>query len=97
MTEYAFTTLNLRDAVALSTVLRAAQTNARVTWLVENGETITGVARHIVHDPETAAFLNDDDDVRDGYLRVSSTFEHFLPVREVIELVWRGEFVIEAS
>lgn len=89
-------TLSLRDAVALGTILRAAQTNATVSWLSdESGALIeNGVARHIVHDPESAAFLNDDDDVRDAYLRISATWEYFLPVRRLIEKVQAGEFAI---
>lgn len=91
-------TLNLRDAVALGTILRAAQSNAAVSWLSDDsGALISGTARHIVRDPETAYFLHDDEDVRDAYLRISATFEYFLPVRRLIEKVHTGEFVIEQT
>jgi hypothetical protein len=88
--------LNLNDALALATVLDAVKRNARVEWLAEGRAdlgTVDGVARHLVRDPENAYFLGDEDDVRDAYLRVSSTFEHFLPVRDVLRLVREGKFV----
>jgi hypothetical protein len=81
----------LNDAVAISTILDATKSNARVAWLHE-GHVIEGVARHLVRDPENAYFLGDEDDVRDAYLRVSSTFEHFLPVRDVMRMIPLGEF-----
>jgi hypothetical protein len=85
--------LNLNDALALATVLDAVKRNARVEWL-SDGRALDGVARHFVRDPENAYFLGDDDDVRDAYVRVSSTFEHFFPVTELLAKVRSGEFVV---
>lgn len=87
-------TLNLRDATGLAVVLDAVKRGARVEWLDENDNVRDGVARHLVKDPETAYFLCDTDDVRDAYLRISSTLEHFLPVRDVLVLVSEGKFAV---
>ena len=86
--------LNFSDAVALSTVLGAVKSGARVEWADDNGNVHDGVARHLVKDPDSAAFLHEADEVRDAYLRVSSTFEHFLPVRDVLRMVQAGLFAV---
>ena len=88
--------LNLSDALGLAVVLDAVKRGARVEWLDENGNVHDGVARHLVKDPGSVAFLHDADEVRDAYLRVSSTFEHFLPVRDVLALVREGKFAVTA-
>jgi hypothetical protein len=92
-------TLTTRDAVALATILEAAQTNARVRW-VDDDHTDgvnEGTARHLVKDPETAGFLGSGDDIRDGYLRVTTVagFEAWLPVSQLIEMVSETTFVID--
>lgn len=87
-------TLNLNELTALATVLDAVKRNARVEWLDDNGNLHDGVARHFVRDSANAYFLGDGDDVRDAYVRVSSTFEHFLPVTDVVRLVREGKFAV---
>ena len=60
----------------------------RVRWLDdESGDVLEGVARHIVISPDGAGFLSADDDIRDGYLRISGTFEHFIPVPDVLRMI----------
>lgn len=87
-------TLNLNELRTLTVLYDAVKSNASVEWLDDNNNHHEGVARHFVRDPENAFFLNDDDDVRDAYVRVSSTFEHFFPVRELLAKVRLGEFVV---
>lgn len=86
--------LNTTTAVALSEVIRFAQTNARVAYL-HDGEVIEGIARHIVKSPDDIGFLTQMDDVRDAYLRVTlvSGFEVFLPITDCIRMVAFGEMV----
>jgi hypothetical protein len=89
--------LTMHDLVALETVARAAQTNAKVRWLSANlGEILEGTARSI--GDERGMFLAGDDDVRDGYLRITSTggFDYFLPVAKLVELVHEGGFAIDS-
>lgn len=81
---------NMRTASSVSTILDWARRNARITWAV-GGDTdrlLTGVARSV--GDEHGNFAGSDDDVRDLYLRVSATFEHFLPIPEVIDLLEQG-------
>jgi hypothetical protein len=88
--------VTLNEVRELSTLFNIVKDGARVRWLNENSATtalLDGVARHFVRDPQTAAFLNwETDNVFEAYLRISGTFEYFLPVREVLDLIGAGEF-----
>lgn len=88
------TTLTVGDAINLGMILDAAGRNAPVARLVD-GNVIAGTARHVCH--ESGNFLRSDEDVRDGYLRVTSYsgFEHFWPVRDLMPEVSSGEFVLD--
>jgi hypothetical protein len=94
-------TLTVRDAVALATILEAAQTNARVRWVDDNHPdgVNEGTARHLVKDSRTAGFLGANDDVRDAYLRVTtvSGWEAWLPVADLIDMVSETTFAIDRS
>lgn len=81
--------LTIATATALGTVLSWAQRNARITWAVDydTERLITGVARSVGDENGNFAF---DRDVRDMYLRVSSTFEYFLPIPEVLDMHREG-------
>jgi hypothetical protein len=87
--------LTVADALAIGTMLDAAHKARRVSWDVD-GHVISGVARHIV-EGGNFHLLRGDEDVRDGYLRVSSTFEHLLPVPDVLEKIKTGLFVVESE
>ena len=91
-------TLTTRQVRALAAIVDACDAGSRVTWLVsdDSAATIDGVARHIVLDPQTFAFIGDDD-VRDGFLRISGTFEHALPIARVIDLWERGELCFDSD
>lgn len=94
-------TLNVGNAVALATVICFAQRGARVRFL--SGSTVTdgeitdmgdllveGTARHICD--ERGGFAGPDDDVRDLFLRITTTsgMERFMPVDEAVVLVRNG-------
>ncbi|WP_280419952.1 hypothetical protein [Nocardia carnea] len=70
MSHSGLTPLTIRRAIALTAILSAAQGNARVVLLDENGSQKRGTARHIVRSPEDFSFLGNDD-VRSGYLRIT--------------------------
>lgn len=84
--------VTLDDLHALSEITDACIHGYRVARLMESGEVLEGVARSI--GDERGNFLRRDEDVRAGYLRVSSMFEHFWPIRELMPLVKRSEFVV---
>lgn len=81
------TILTVTDAVHLATAIRWAQTNAKVRWLNESGDIQEGTARSL--GDERGNFLTADDDVRDGFFRITTTMggEVFLPVVDVIRMV----------
>lgn len=88
--------LTISDAVTLGSILQSCQQNHPCTWMVpgNGGHTVTGTMRAIVKDTEHAALMTHDVDVRDGYVWISATFEHFLPVRDVITWVQEGAFAL---
>ena len=91
--------LTLHDAVNLSTIVDAAITGARVRWLDEaSGDVRSGTARSIGRGlVDGASFLTDRDDVRDGFLRVTTDtgWEAFLPVADLVPMVRETTFVID--
>ena len=67
----------------------------RVRWLTDDGNVLSGVVRHVVRDVKYATFPLDTDDIRDCYLRISGTFEYFLPVPEVVAKIGKLEFTLD--
>lgn len=88
--------LTVSDLVALSTVAEAAQHGARVRWLSDNDDVLEGTARSI--GDERGMFLANDDDVRDAFLRITSTsgWDYFVPMARLAELVKEGGFAIDS-
>lgn len=89
-------TLTVADAVALSTVVGAAQRNAYVGRLMpKTGDVVHGTARSI--GTAYGVFAGPNDDVRDMYLRVTASagWEVFWPVSDLIAEVSAHTFVID--
>jgi hypothetical protein len=86
--------LSIDDANDLQTILTAAQRCAKVARAFGGGEVIYGTARSI--GTQAGAFLTSEDDVRNGYLRVTtqSGLEAFWPVRELMREAGSGEFAL---
>lgn len=86
--------LTISQARLLSELLTACRISARVKWAVggDSDRIVDGVARHIVDEHHN--FINNDRDVRDGFVWISGTFEHFLPVRDVLDLMDRSLFYV---
>lgn len=79
------------DACRIADIVRAAQGNRPVTRLV-NDQVISGIARSI--GDENGNLSQATDDVRDLFLRVTSThgWEHFWRVSELMEELVDGAF-----
>jgi len=86
--------LTMRDVIALESICHAAQTGATVARLVESGTTIYGTARSIGTE---AGIMARDVDIRDLYLRVTSTAgtEMFWRVADLMPQVSSGEFITD--
>ena len=93
------TVLNIGTAVSLAAIIDACRRNAPVTWSPDGGETImSGTARAICHSHDgvtPGGFLSNNDDVRDGYVWISATFEHVLSVATVLELMTAQLFITD--
>lgn len=80
--------LNQRQASALAALVDAVQRDARVARLnTETDHVVYGKLRHFVRETEHAYFLQDEDDIRDAYVRVTDTLgiEHFWPVEDLLQ------------
>lgn len=91
--------LNVSDAVALHTVLEAAQQTRKVMRLTADNNLIEGTARAIVTNESLSGFPGRDDDVRDCFLWVTTSagWEAAWPVTALIAEVQTGEFGTEAN
>jgi hypothetical protein len=91
--------LNKTTVLALGKIVTYAVDGSKVARAIidANGRMDTivmGIARAIVHSPDNPGFLGDDDDVRDGYLWVTTEngWEAFWPVRELVRDYIIGSF-----
>lgn len=67
----------------------------KVRWALDDGATIAhGVSRGLVLD-EDGHFPTGNHDVRDCLLRISSSSEHFIPVRDALELMLDGLLYVQ--
>ena len=83
----------LRDLVIYGGINDACANHYKVRWAVGTADVIAeGVARNITT-KEGNALHNAD--VREGYLWISGTMEHFIPMAEVVDLYTKGLFVID--
>jgi len=88
--------LTVSDLVALSTIVETVQHGSRVRWLSDDNDVLEGTARSIGDD--RGMFLGNDEDVRDAFLRITSTsgFDYFVPMTKLAELVREGGFAIDS-
>jgi hypothetical protein len=86
--------LTFRQMSELQALMPAVQGCRPVRWLVDDTNVLCeGTARAITH--IGGGFLNADEDIRDGFVWISGTMEHWLPVREVMAKISKGEFAID--
>ena len=92
--------LSMADVRALSVLLQAADETATVVFIApgdESGKIRRGTARHIVRSTDNWYFPGGDYDVRDCALRITETsgLDVAYPVRDLMQVVDMGEFMIE--
>lgn len=88
-------TLTVSQLIRLGELLRGADQHDRVRWAVD-GDTdrvTDGVLRGFT-DANGNHWHDSDGDVRNAYVRISGTMEHFLPVSDVLELMADGLFFV---
>jgi hypothetical protein len=88
--------LTIRDAVSLASLCDCAIHTWKVAWVdPTTNDIMYGTARHFVVDPDRPYFIGVDTDVRDSYLRITTTggFETFLKVSDLIPMVHAGTFI----
>lgn len=86
--------LTVRGTLHLAKICEAAIGTKKVVWLTSTGDVAEGTARSI--GDERGNFLREDEDIRDGFLRITSTsgWEIFEPVSRLADLVRQGGFGI---
>lgn len=87
--------LTIGEATLLADLMRACQGNQRVRWALDadHTEVRSGVARAFTK--ADGNFVGRDTDVRDAYIWISGTFEVFMPVRQILDLMNEHLFVVE--
>lgn len=88
-------TLGLADLHVLSALLDACSNKSKVRWAA-NGDVAyiaEGVARNFTN--ADGNFLKANEDVRDNFIWISGTMEHFIPVRQIMEWMTNGLFVVQ--
>lgn len=88
-------TLSIQAAIAIGQICSAAGRTAPVARLLSTGDVCYGQARSV--GDVNGNFLSRSDDVRDGFLRVTTNagWEVFWPMGELIPEWETGEFVID--
>jgi hypothetical protein len=86
------------DAIKLGELLQAVNKEKHVRWWpVDTDRIYEGTLRHVVVSPDNYNFLRYDEDVRDGYIRITQTtgFETTLSVMEALDLYRNTLLVVE--
>jgi hypothetical protein len=86
------------DAIKLGELLQAVNKEKHVRWSTVDTDRIReGTLRHVVVSPDNYNFQRYDEDVRDGYIRITQTtgFETTLPVMEALDLYRNTLLVVE--
>jgi hypothetical protein len=87
--------LTVADLAMLSELSDACSNKSKVRWAA-NGDVAyiaEGVARNFTN--EDGNFLKANEDVRDAFVWISGTMEHFIPVRQIMEWMTNGLFVVQ--
>ena len=80
--------LTLREAIAIASIIDAAQRGVRVAKLHDDGHVTYGVARSIGGNADSGfPFARNDQDVRDLYLRVSGTMEYAWSIADMVDKI----------
>jgi hypothetical protein len=91
-------TLTIGDAITIGTMVNMWHAGNRVRFSTDDGATITtGTVRHIVRSETDYTFLGSGDDIRDGWLRITTVggWDIALAVPTVIDLIRDGLFVTD--
>lgn len=86
--------LTINDACTIADIVRCVQGCQPITRLLDGGDVVTGTARSI--GDEHGNFLARGDDVRDGFLRVTTSmgFEEFWEMAMVMDEVECGTIAL---
>lgn len=77
--------LSADDVVQLAKIVQGVRSGARIRMAEHDGVTFTGVLRHFTNSGGDAAHMSDDVDIRDAWVRVSATWEHWFPVSSLLD------------
>lgn len=88
--------LTIPDVISIGAIVGAAQHSYKVARLMDSGDVVEGTARSI--GDQNGAFLATGEDVRDGYLRVTTLqgWEAFWPMHALVSEQQEGTFIVRA-
>lgn len=95
-------TLSLQDTMNMGKVIDLAKRNASVEYVISENDLPMGRSGYTVRNGTVrqicadifGAFLGDDDDIRDAYVRVTTNgLEQFYPMSQITTMVQMGTMV----
>jgi len=78
-------------------LIEGCRATAKVTWAVggDVGTLLSGAVRYIEATNHATGERTDSQDVRDQFVRITTNFEHWLLVAEVLDMMAEGLFIFE--
>lgn len=90
--------ITIADAAALGQVVDIVQQGKRIAWIPADRagfDSIDGVVRHFCNEAGDGGHANwNDRDIRDLWVRVSGTFEHWILVSDLVEWLKAGRAMV---
>jgi len=89
--------LTQSEIVQAASLIQGCLSTQRVKWAV-NGDAesvLTGRLRYIERTNQATGEQAASDDIRDQFVRITATFEHWLRVGDVLKMMSDGLFYIE--
>jgi hypothetical protein len=83
------------EIVTLAEIINGCRNTAKVTWAVDGdvSRLLTGSLRYIERTNQATEVTAESDDIRDQYVRITATFEHWMLVSDILAAIGDGLFV----
>jgi hypothetical protein len=85
------------DILTAARIIDGCRRDARVTWAADGdvSRLLTGTMRHVTNGAGDGAHADTSRDIRGQFVRISATFEHWLPVADIMAMLAEGLFAFD--
>lgn len=89
--------LKQHEILTAAKLIEGCRKNVKVTWAVNGdvGTLLTGQLRYIERTNQATGEVAVSDDIRDQWVRITTTFEHWILVGDVMQAISDGLFIFE--